>query len=84
MWTFAATRNEVPPLLPEPIAKAIWSLYLWQGGYFWPGGPLGAVPMVASAMLLTSVVWIGREYLQRSRRDGARRVGEDVAVKPSP
>lgn len=62
LWTFAATRNDVPPVFPEPIASVIGDLYAWQSG------PFGAVPIVAGAMLLTALISLGREYRQHPRR----------------
>ena len=58
--SFATSVNDVPPVLPGPVAAALGDLYF---GAF--GGSLNAVETIAAALLLSGLVALLRPWLGR-------------------
>ena len=56
VWALGTWINNVPPVLPEAIARPLGDLYFWQIG------PLGAVHLVAASMVACSVAWLARPH----------------------
>ena len=64
MWSFATRVNDVPSVLPEPMASAVSNIY------FSTAGPLNAVAAVGAAMLIAGVAGIGRSWRGRVANAG--------------
>jgi hypothetical protein len=61
VWTLAAQRNDVPPVLPDPLARWLGDIYRWT-----LGGPLNATGTIGGAMLIAGIVTLVRWQRLRS------------------
>lgn len=78
-WTFAASVNGAPPVLPQPIANTLGQWYSTLAT-----GVTGSVFTLAAAMLLTGLAVVG-SALREQRRGAARRVmATPPASQPEP
>jgi hypothetical protein len=60
LWTLAVQVNDVPPVLPEPLAVAVSDLYLSTHG------PLNAVGTVGAGMVIAAIATTVRWWRGRS------------------
>lgn len=54
LWTFAASTNGAPPVLPEAVAQAMSDIYLRTAG------PLNVVAIIGGAMAVAGAISIAR------------------------
>jgi hypothetical protein len=59
LWTFAASINGAPPVLPDPVAQAMSDIYLRTQG------PLNAVAIIGGAMAVAGAFAIARSVRRR-------------------
>lgn len=59
LWTFAASNNGAPPVLPDLVAQAMSDTYLRTQG------PLNAVAIIGGTMVVAGVVSISRSIQRR-------------------
>ena len=59
LWQFAAEHNDVPAVLPQPIAQAVTDIYIRSTG------PLNAVVIIGAGMLLAGLTVLVRAYRDR-------------------
>jgi hypothetical protein len=59
VWTLAVQENDVPPVLPEPLAVAVSNVHLSTTGPLYAVGTVGAA-MVIAAIATTVRSWRGR------------------------
>jgi hypothetical protein len=55
-WKLAAQINDAPPVLPDPIARAVGQLYFWQNGL------LNADLIIGAATLIVGVAMLVRAW----------------------
>ena len=58
-WKLAAQINDAPPVLPEPVARAVNLFYPWEQG------PLGATQIVGAGTLLVGIAVVASVLLGR-------------------
>jgi hypothetical protein len=58
-WQLAASVNSAPPVLPEPLARAVSQIYFWQSG------PIGSMRIVGAAVFLVGILITGSEIRRR-------------------
>ena len=78
VWRFATQINEVPPVLPGPIADAVGQIY------FSSYGPLNAIATLGAGMFLVGLLMVGRALRARivSRRAEPRTGIEGQPIRP--
>lgn len=62
IWTWAASINGAPPLLPGPIADFLGQLYQYVVG------PLNAVPLIGAGMALVGALALVQDAHERTTR----------------
>lgn len=58
--SFATYRNDVPPLLPDPLARGVGDIYVAAVG------PLNAVVIVGAGMVIAGAAVITRSFRERT------------------
>jgi hypothetical protein len=64
-WSLATQVNDVPAVLPEPLAQALWRIYDTTGV-----GPLNAGGTIGAAMLIAGVAALVRRWRGRAVAEG--------------
>jgi len=59
VWNLSTGINDVPAVLPEPIAVALWNIYYSTTGALNAGGTIGAAMLIAGIVALARW-WQGR------------------------
>ncbi len=55
-WKLAAQINDAPPVLPDPIARAIGQVYFWQNGLLNADLIIGAATLIVGLAMLVATV----------------------------
>ena len=57
VWNLAATKNDVPPVLPEALASALGNIYFSTAGSLNGAGTIGAAMLMAGVATLARWWW---------------------------
>jgi len=61
VWTLDVQKNDVPPVLPDPLARWLDDIYVWT-----VGGTLNATGTIGAAMLIAGIVTLVHRQRRRS------------------